>query len=141
MPQMQIRNKTGSAVVELIDSSRVTILPFSTVQFHETNSTTEIGRQYGCLIFQLPADTRVEISTTSARLAPVRQAAMTGDLFAQTRMAQAIERGAAAGAVNWGVIELSVGLFTAVNIVGVGSVSGAFGGGDPSPATPLQSIR
>jgi hypothetical protein len=275
MPESLIRSRSGSALVELIDGSRVTILPFSAVRFHGAPGTMEVVLQHGRLTFQLPADAQLEISTPSARLAPERQTAMAGELFAkgegevglkmtkgrmhvypftdpievmlastdpvflpqrpvgqgslftsetvkapprgakgafaptgesigylqpdgqfvvqpgftadltqpfapklvrlamatipeatasdatplfdvnggylgylddatfypQMRMAQAIGAGAAAGGVNWGVVGLSVGLFAAVNIVGAGSVSGAFGGGSPSPATPLQPIR
>jgi hypothetical protein len=81
MPETQIRSRTGSALIELVDGSRVNILPFSAVRFQDGEGTMEIALQYGRLTFQLPAGTRVEISTPSARLAPVRHAAMAGELF------------------------------------------------------------
>ncbi|HEX9872420.1 MAG TPA: hypothetical protein VGC99_28240 [Candidatus Tectomicrobia bacterium] len=83
MPDMQLRSRSGSALVELVDGSRVTILPFSAVRFDETAGTMGIVLQYGRLTFQLPADTQVEISTPSARLSPERQTAMAGELFAK----------------------------------------------------------
>jgi hypothetical protein len=61
----------------------VTILPFTSVRFHWAEATMGIALQHGRLTFQLPADTQEEISTTSARLSPVRQAAMAGELFAK----------------------------------------------------------
>jgi FecR protein len=81
MPDMQIRSTTGSAMIELVDGSRVNILPFSAVRFQDAEGTIETSLLYGRLTFQLPIETRVEISTPSARLAPVRQAAMAGELF------------------------------------------------------------
>jgi FecR-like protein len=154
MPESLIRSRSGSALVELIDGSRVTILPFSAVRFHGAPGTMEVVLQHGRLTFQVPVDAQLEISTPSARLAPDTVFLPLFDVnggylgylddttfYPQMRMAQAIGAGAAAGGVNWGVVGLSIGLFAAVNIVGAGSVSGAFGGGSPSPATPLQPIR
>jgi FecR-like protein len=82
MPETQIRSRSGSALVELVDGSRVIILPFSAVRFHEASGAMEVVLQHGRLTFQLPADTQLEISTPSARLAPERQTAMAGELFA-----------------------------------------------------------
>jgi FecR-like protein len=151
MPESLIRSRSGSALVELIDGSRVTILPFSAVRFHGAPGTMEVVLQHGRLMFQVPADAQLEISTPSARLATDTVFLPLFDVnggylddatfYPQMRMAQAIGAGAAAGGVNWGVVGVSVGLFAAVNTVGAGSVSGAFGGGSPSPATPLQPIR
>jgi hypothetical protein len=81
MPDMQVRSTTGSAVLELVDGSRVNVLPFSAVRFQEAEGTIEISLLHGRLTFQLPPETRVEVSTPSARLTPIRQAAMAGELF------------------------------------------------------------
>lgn len=83
MPETLIRSRSGSALVELIDGSRVTILPFSAVRFHGAPGTMDVVLQHGRLTFQLPADAQLEISTPSARLVPERQTAMAGELFAK----------------------------------------------------------
>jgi FecR-like protein len=83
MPETLIRSRSGSALVELVDGSRVTILPFSAVRFHEAAGSMEVVLQHGRLTFQLPADTQLDISTPAARLAPERQTAMAGELFAK----------------------------------------------------------
>jgi hypothetical protein len=77
----QIRSTTGSAVVELIDGSRIHVLPFNTVRFQEADGTIEVSLLHGRLTFQLPANSRIEILTLSARLEPVRQEAMVGEVF------------------------------------------------------------
>src|SRR3989442_1258959 len=78
----ELRTAGGSAVLDLSDGSRVGVHPFSTVQFKETNGTTGLSLLRGRLTFHLPAETRVEILTPSARLEPVRQKAMVGEVFA-----------------------------------------------------------
>ncbi|HSF31075.1 MAG TPA: FecR domain-containing protein [Candidatus Tectomicrobia bacterium] len=84
MPGMQIRSTTGRAAVELVDGSRVNVLPFSAIRFQEAEGAIDILLLHGRLIFEFPAETRVEISTPSARLAPVRQAAMAGEVFVKS---------------------------------------------------------
>jgi hypothetical protein len=81
MPGMRLRSKASNAAIELIDGSRVNLLPFSLVQVQEAQDTIEISLLYGRVTFQLPAATRVEILTPSARLEPQRQEAMVGELF------------------------------------------------------------
>jgi hypothetical protein len=81
MPGMQVRSKASPAAIELIDGSRINLLPFSMVQVQEAQDSIEISLLYGRLSFKLPAATRVEILTTSARLEPQRQGAMAGELF------------------------------------------------------------
>jgi hypothetical protein len=78
----ELRTAGGSAVLDLTDGSRVGVLPFSTVQFKETNGTTGLSLLHGRLTFRLPVKTRVEILTPSARLEPVRRQAMVGEVFA-----------------------------------------------------------
>ncbi len=51
------------------------------VQIQEAQDTIEISLLYGRVTFQLPAGTRVEILTPSARLEPQRREAMAGELF------------------------------------------------------------
>ncbi len=77
----QIRSTTSSAIVELIDGSRIHVLPFNTVRFQEADGTIEVPLLHGRLTFQLRANTRIEILTPSARLEPVRQEAMVGEVF------------------------------------------------------------
>jgi len=81
MPGMQLRSKATYAAIELIDGSRVNLLPFSMAQVQEAADTIQISLVYGRLSFKLPAATRVEILTPSARLEPQRQEAMAGELF------------------------------------------------------------
>jgi hypothetical protein len=77
----QIRSTTSSAVVELIDGSRSHVLAFNTVRFQEADGTIEVSLLHGRLTFQLRANTRIEILTPSARLEPVHQEAMVGEVF------------------------------------------------------------
>jgi hypothetical protein len=81
MPGMQLRSKANYAAIELIDGSRINLLPFSMAQVQEAPDTIQISLLYGRLSFKLPAATRVEILTPSARLEPQRQEAMVGELF------------------------------------------------------------
>jgi hypothetical protein len=81
MPGMQLRSKATYAAIELIDGSRLNLLPFSMAQVQEAPDTIQISLLYGRMSFKLPAATRVEILTSSARLEPQRQEAMVGELF------------------------------------------------------------
>jgi hypothetical protein len=81
MPGMQLRSKATYATIELIDGSRMNLLPFSMAQVQETPDTIQISLLYGRLSFKLPAATRIEILTPSARLEPQRQETMVGELF------------------------------------------------------------
>src|SRR5439155_14145711 len=77
----ELRTTGGSAVLELSDGSRVSVLPFSAVQFRETNGGSGLSILHGRLTVRLPADTRVEILTPVAQLTPVRQGPMVGEVF------------------------------------------------------------
>ena len=77
----ELRTTAGSAVLDLSDGSRVSVLPFSAVQFRETNGGSGLSILHGRLTFRLPADTRVEILTPVAQLTPVRQGPMVGEVF------------------------------------------------------------
>jgi hypothetical protein len=81
MPGMQLRSKATYAAIELIDGSRINLLPFSMAQVQETADTIKISLLYGRLSFKLPSATRVEILTPSARLEPQRREAMVGEVF------------------------------------------------------------
>ena len=78
----ELRTTVGSAVLDLSDGSRVSVLSFSAVRFRETKETSSISLLHGRLTFRLPADARVEILTPSAQLAPVRRGPMVGEAFA-----------------------------------------------------------
>ena len=77
----ELRTTGGSAVLDLSDGSRFSVLPFSAVQFRETNGMSGLSILHGRLIFRVPADTRVEILTPVAQLTPVRQGPMVGEVF------------------------------------------------------------
>lgn len=78
----EVRTMGGSAVLDLSDGSRVGVAPLSAVRIQESKGTTHVSLLYGRLTFRLPADARVEILTPSARLEPVRQRTMVGEVFA-----------------------------------------------------------
>src|SRR5881392_4493012 len=59
----ELRTTGGSAVLDLSDGSRVNVLPFTALQFRETNGMSGLSILHGRLIFRVPADTRVEILT------------------------------------------------------------------------------
>src|SRR5215475_110511 len=77
----QLRSASGGATLDLSDGSRISILPFSSLQFRDTGQGTQITLTYGRIAFKLPEDTRLRIVTPSARLEPVRTSAMKGELF------------------------------------------------------------
>jgi hypothetical protein len=81
MDGAQIRATGGGAVIDLTDGSRLAVLPFTTLRFRDTGTATEVSLVYGRLTFQLPRQTRVEVRTATARLAPVRDQAMAGEIF------------------------------------------------------------
>lgn len=78
----QLRSTSGGASVDLTDGSQVHLFPFSAVRFHEIGSAIEIALLHGRLVFQLPVKTRVDLRTPSARLHPVREQVMVGEVFA-----------------------------------------------------------
>jgi FecR protein len=78
----QIRSRNGGAILDFTDGSRLNILPFSSVQFRETGKATEVSLVHGRVTFQLPAQTRLELRTPTARLEPIRDQVMSGELFA-----------------------------------------------------------
>jgi hypothetical protein len=57
------------------------VLPFTALRFRGAGDTTEVSISYGRFTFRLPADARVEILTPFARLEPVRDRAMVGEVF------------------------------------------------------------
>ncbi|MGH7334127.1 MAG: hypothetical protein ACREKS_15565 [Candidatus Rokuibacteriota bacterium] len=77
----EIRNASGTVMLDLADGSRVSVLPFTTLRFTETDGVTEISLSHGRLTFRLPERTRVHITTPSARLEPVRRQPMVGELL------------------------------------------------------------
>jgi hypothetical protein len=79
---VQLRSRNGGAILDFTDGSRLNVLPFSSVQFRETGKASEVSLVYGRVTFQLPAQTRLELRTPTARLEPVRDQVMGGELFA-----------------------------------------------------------
>lgn len=77
----QLRTSNGGAVVDLSDGSRLNVMPFSLLRFREASGTTRVSLVHGRVSFRLPRDTRVEISSPTARLEPVRTEVMQGELF------------------------------------------------------------
>jgi hypothetical protein len=78
----QIRSRNGGAILDFTDGSRLNILPFSSVQFREKGTASEVSLLYGRVTFQLPTQTRIELRTPTARLEPIPDQAMGGELFA-----------------------------------------------------------
>src|SRR5262249_13514797 len=76
-----IRAKTGGAMLDLSDGSRLNVPPFSSVRVRATGAATEVSLLAGRLTFNLPRETRVELRTTSARLTPQRAQPMVGEVF------------------------------------------------------------
>jgi hypothetical protein len=84
LPLMQdivIRSTIGNALIELADGSRLHVLPSDTVQLREAEGTIEVVLVRGRMTFQLPPQTRVAILTPVARLKPVSQEALAGEVF------------------------------------------------------------
>lgn len=77
----QIRTSNGGVVIDLSDGSRLNALPFSLLRFREAAGTTQVSLVHGRLSFRLPRETRVEISTPTVRLEPVRTEVMQGEIF------------------------------------------------------------
>jgi len=80
----EVRASSGGALLDLTDGSRLNLLPFSSLRVRETGATTEVSLLYGRVTFRLPAQTRIELRTGSARLVPVRKQAMAGEAFVGT---------------------------------------------------------
>lgn len=78
----QVRSTTGGALVDLVDGSRVNLLPFSAMSVQRGRQATDVMLLHGRLTFRLPQQTRVELRTASARLEPVRTQAMAGEVIA-----------------------------------------------------------
>jgi hypothetical protein len=77
----QLRTSNGGAVIDLSDGSRLNVLPFSFLRFREASGTTRISLVHGRLSFHLPRETRVEISSPTVWLEPVRTEVMQGEFF------------------------------------------------------------
>ena len=75
-----LRTTTGGAALDLADGSRVNVLPFSAVRFGARGQATQLSVSYGRLTFRFPELSRVEILTRSAKLEPVPQARMAGEV-------------------------------------------------------------
>ena len=77
----QLRTSNGGAIVDLTDGSRLNVMPFSLLHFRAGSGGTRISLVHGRMSFRLSSDTRVEISSPTARLEPVRAEVMHGELF------------------------------------------------------------
>ena len=77
----QLRTSNGGAVVKLSDGSQLNAMPFSLLRFREASGRTRVSLVHGRMSFRLPRDTRVEISSSTARLEPVRAEVMQGEFF------------------------------------------------------------
>src|SRR5437016_9437397 len=75
-----LRTTTGGAVLDLADGSRVNVLPFTAVRFGAKGQATQLSVSYGRMTFRFPELSRVEILTRSAKLEPVPQARMAGEV-------------------------------------------------------------
>lgn len=78
----RIRSTTGGAWLDIPDGSRIRVFPFSQLGIEGTGRAVEVALGYGRLTFRLPAATRVELRTVSARLVPAGQTeVLAGELF------------------------------------------------------------
>ena len=77
----QLRTGNGGAVVDLSDGSRLNVMPFSLLRFREGSGGTRAALVHGRMTFRLPRDTRVELSSATVRLEPVRAEVMQGEFF------------------------------------------------------------
>lgn len=76
----ELRTTGGSATLEMADGSRAVLLPFSAARFRDDRGATEISLLHGRLTFELPADSRLEITTPTARLVPVDERPKAGEV-------------------------------------------------------------
>jgi len=77
----ELRSTGGGAVLDLTDGSRVDVFPFSAIRFETSGETARISILYGRVRLRLPAQTQVEVVTSSARLEPMRHGPMVGEIF------------------------------------------------------------
>jgi hypothetical protein len=77
----QLRTGNGGAIVDLSDGSRLKVMPFSLLRVRGGSGGTRVSLVHGRMSFRLSSDTRVEISSPTARLEPVRAEIMQGELF------------------------------------------------------------
>ena len=77
----RLRTGNGGAIVDLSDGSRLRVMPFSLLRFREGSGGTRVSLVHGRMSFRLSSDTRVEISSPTARLEPVRAEIMQGEFF------------------------------------------------------------
>lgn len=93
MDASRIRTTGGGVMLDLVDGSRVNVLPYSSVAIRETAAGTTIALAYGRLTFRLPPTTRVAIETPAARLEAVRAEEMAGEVFASSTTGLKMTRG------------------------------------------------
>jgi hypothetical protein len=76
----ELRTTGGLATLEMTDGTRAMLMPFSGARFRDDRGATEISLLFGRLTFQLPADSRLEITTPTARLVPVDRREKAGEV-------------------------------------------------------------
>jgi hypothetical protein len=76
----ELRTTGGVATLEMADGGRAALLPFSAARFRDDRGAIEISLLHGRLTFQLPGDSRLEITTPSARLLPVDRQQRAGEV-------------------------------------------------------------
>jgi FecR protein len=76
----ELRTTGGSATLEMTDGSRAVLLPFGAARFRDDRGAIEISLLHGRLTFQIPGDSRLEITTPSARLVPVDRQPKAGEV-------------------------------------------------------------
>jgi hypothetical protein len=77
----QLRTSNGGAIVDLSDGSRLNVMPFSLLHFRDGSGGIRVCIVHGRMTFRLSTETRVEISSPTAWLEPVRAEVMQGELF------------------------------------------------------------
>lgn len=78
----RIRTAAGGAVVDLVDGTRIGVLPFSTAAIRSAGDRLEVTLERGRLTFRWPATSRAVIQTPAARLAPRPGEAAAGEVSA-----------------------------------------------------------
>jgi hypothetical protein len=78
----RIRTGAGGASVDLVDGTRIGVLPFSMTAIRAVDGHLEVTLERGRLAFRLPATARAVIRTPAARLTPRRGEAAAGEVVA-----------------------------------------------------------
>ena len=85
LPGARISTRTGSGSVDLIDGSRLEVLPLTTVLFTSVGVVIQAELSCGRVAFGLPRPPRLHILTPQARIEALSAPPLTGEVFAGIR--------------------------------------------------------